>query len=579
MNRFGVRVALVTVGLVCVVSLVLGAILVSASIEMTARQIEQTGRGFALLLATELEQKGEMAGHFLSMLERSPGWRRALGARGPGGAPPSAATNDRREAPGERPPDAPPPSSDTNLSPREAARARAGEEFRNQFKTDLLEVANVIHAVRIAIVTDAGVSVSVAPPGGSVDPLTDTAAVELWKRLQQSSNDDTEAEVVGSRVVVMTKFNGPPNQGKQGLLIEFPVEIPRRLLITRALASAGATLAVLVVAIFAGIALSRSVSKPLAHLAQVAHSYGEGDWGVRAAESGPVETAILGRAFNNMSDALQEHIRILKDETTRREQLESELRIAARLQHSLLPAPGTRDLGPIDIIGSTEAAKEVGGDFYDYWRMGTGRIGILVGDATGKGLTAALLAGKAVSAIQALAETVTDPAELLRRANAVLVRQFNNDGHFVTALLVVIDLESSKLLYALAGHNPGFVFRAGDGSIAVLESRSGLPLGVRADTAFETHCIDIEPGDTVLLYTDGVTEAFSSNETLYGQQRLLDSCAAARRLPLESLLDALETDLMRHRNGRVCSDDSTIVLARAGALADNPARVAQAEMV
>jgi len=540
-NRYGTRVTVTTVGLVVLVSLLLGFILTAGSVRALRNTIRQTGTAFTLLLATELEQKSEMSERLISRDRRPPPW--LSGRLGPGGLP--------ERMPGQ-PPDGMPP-----MPPPDSTQAPGTPPFLAE---DLREIAILFEAERIAIIDESGVFLDVTPDPETVEPINLAAVDALWERLKDSPDEHVLLERTGGTFSIFTTITPALMPEERGLLVQFPVASALRIVLPQVLLLTGSTLLVLFLAIWLALRLSHSVSKPLFDLVHVASVYGEGNLEKRAAEEGPLEIAMLGRAFNRMAVSLDSQMRELEMETARREQLEGELRIAAELQRSLLPETDRIVFGQLEIVGACEAAREVGGDFYDFWPIGDGRLALVIGDATGKGLTAALLATKCLSIIQALASPDLDPSETLARANRLLCHQFKNDGFFVTALLLLIDTHNHTVSYSVAGHNPGFFLRHGQNSPQLLESRHGLPLGIDPRVAFETQRIGIEYKDRLLLYTDGVTETFDSEMRCFGQDRLSEALLKRSQFSLSELMKGIKQDVREFSDGRPNDDDNTIVL-------------------
>jgi serine phosphatase RsbU (regulator of sigma subunit) len=508
--------------------------------------IRQTGTAFTLMLATELEQKSRMSERLISRDHRPPRW--LSGQLGPGWPPegmpegmPGGALDDELPMTSP-PPDAPPPGVPPFLA------------------EDLTEIANLFGAERIAILDDSGVFLDVTPDLETAGAIDTEAVYGIWRRLQESPSEHVMMERTGDAISIVTRFTAAPIPKERGLLVQFPLKSVQRIVLPQVLHLTGVTLVVLLLAAWLALRLSRSVSRPLSDLVDVASIYGEGNLEKRAAEKGPLEIAMLGRAFNRMAVSLDNHIRELEHETARREQLEGELRIAAELQRSLLPESDRIVFGQLEIVGNCEAAREVGGDFYDFWPVSDGRLALVIGDATGKGLTAALLAAKCLSIIQALASPDIDPSETFARANNLLCQQFKNDGLFVTALLLFIDTRNHTVSYSVAGHNPAILLRRDGNGPELLQSRLGLPLGIDPDVDFDTQVLRIEYDDRLLLYTDGVTETFDATMRCYGIDRLVDSLLKHAPLTLPELLIGIKNDVSGFGGGRPNDDDSTIVV-------------------
>src|SRR5262249_5668984 len=159
------------------------------------------------------------------------------------------------------------------------------------------------------------------------------------------------------------------------------------------------------------------------------------------------EFSDLAQSFNTMAISIQEYVHELRQETSRRERLESEFRIAADLQQTLLPEAPPMIEG-IELTGWSQASKDVGGGFYDYFELPNGKIGIVLGDATGKGLGAALLSTQCSSILRTLAGQNLPPAELLAQTNNEFFKRIGSTHRFVTLFLLVLDPETGMATYA-----------------------------------------------------------------------------------------------------------------------------------
>jgi steroid delta-isomerase-like uncharacterized protein len=198
-----------------------------------------------------------------------------------------------------------------------------------------------------------------------------------------------------------------------------------------------------------------------------------------------------------------------------RQSIEQELRMARDIQQALLP----KDLPQLDgwsISHHYQPAREVGGDFYDFLELAEGRLGLVVGDATGHGMPAALVMATARSMLRAVAQASDSPGDVLRRANEPLVMDIP-PNMFVTCFYAILEPESGRLLYANAGHDLPYVRRGSD--CEELRAR-GMPLGLMPGMSYEEKEIVLEPRDSTLLYSDGLVEAHDPKGEMFGFPRL-----------------------------------------------------------
>lgn len=246
-------------------------------------------------------------------------------------------------------------------------------------------------------------------------------------------------------------------------------------------------------------------------------------------------------------------VRQQKDEARRRERLEQELRIARLIQQTLLP----RELPKLEgweLAAYYRPAREVGGDFYDFVNLPDGKLGLIVADVTDKGIPAALVMATTRSVLRAAAERLISPGEVLRRVNEQLVPDIP-DNMFVTCLYSVLDPQSRMLRFANAGH--GLAFRRSQGEVTELKA-TGMPLGLMPDMRYEENQVQLAPGDTVLLQSDGLAEAHNARREMFGFPRVKQLMSEHRQGAdlIGSLVAALENFTV---DGWEHEDDVTLV--------------------
>jgi len=227
------------------------------------------------------------------------------------------------------------------------------------------------------------------------------------------------------------------------------------------------------------------------------------------------------------------------EELRRRQRMQYDLALARHVQHSFLPdAPP--QLPGLKFSAAYQAALEVGGDFYDFIPLRDGRIGVLVGDVMGKGMPAALMMARMMSDFRLLATNETDPARVLERINSGLVRRATREN-FVTAALLFLDPTTRRVVVANAAHCPPVLRKARSGKVVEIgQEESGFPLGTDEDMRYSQFTLALDPGDCLLLYTDGLTEAQNAEDDLYGIERLMAALRSPPSSPaavVERLLD------------------------------------------
>ncbi len=225
-----------------------------------------------------------------------------------------------------------------------------------------------------------------------------------------------------------------------------------------------------------------------------------------------------------------------------KQQIESELSVATHIQTSMLPRifPAFPMRKEFDVYATMNPAKEVGGDFYDFFMVDQDHLAIVVADVSGKGVPAALFMVIAKTLIKDHAQSGASPDVVFMKVNRLLC-EANDEGMFVTAWMGILELFSGRLVYVNAGHNPPLLKRAG--GYDYLRTRSGFVLAGVDEIPYRSCSLDLAPGDTLFLYTDGVTEATDSKQQLYGEERLAAVLNANRDKTPEKLLAAVKADL------------------------------------
>ena len=200
--------------------------------------------------------------------------------------------------------------------------------------------------------------------------------------------------------------------------------------------------------------------------------------------------------------------------------LQNELQVASDIQNSILPS--TFPESPqFEVFGSIEAAQDVGGDFFDVIALDRGRLGLVMADVSGKGVPAAMFMMTCRTLVKGVAIGLLNPGEVLGEVNNLLCEE-NETTQFVTVLYAVYDPETGSFNFASGGHDAPMVRKA-DGSTELLPLTEGLALGVQPDFQYQQRKITVEPGEMVVLYTDGITEAQTEEGTLFGVEGLTDA--------------------------------------------------------
>jgi len=242
--------------------------------------------------------------------------------------------------------------------------------------------------------------------------------------------------------------------------------------------------------------------------------------------------------------------------------LQQDLEVARRIQEKLLPpAP---EIKGWDFGLHYQPAQEVGGDFYDVLPMGENRHGILVADASGKGLAGALLMVQARGMLRTVASMAASPRQILAAVNRVLLQDLEK-GKFVTIFLAVLDSVKNTMTMANAGHTPMLVWRKASNEVVRYAPR-GIMVGMMADarfvTALDEGTVELRPGDRFLLYSDGVSELMNPVSDEFGMERLEAYMLVNSDQPSEAFVRGLNDVLEAHQAGHPQSDDITIFTGR-----------------
>jgi phosphoserine phosphatase RsbU/P len=242
-----------------------------------------------------------------------------------------------------------------------------------------------------------------------------------------------------------------------------------------------------------------------------------------------------------------------------RNRLEQELDVAREIQASLLPW-GQPDIPGCHIASYWLAARQVGGDFYDFIRLPNGHWGIVVADVADKGVPAALFMALSRTVLRAVALGRHSPAQTLMRVNEILDNDAQTDL-FVTVFYAVWNPETKMLTYANGGHNPPLLL--GENGRRHLLNGQGMALGVLPDITVQQNRIQVQPGDTILFYTDGVTEAMNEDYDEFGLERLEITAVQHRKQPAQEILNAITQAIRDHAGGTPQFDDITLVVMKA----------------
>ena len=286
-------------------------------------------------------------------------------------------------------------------------------------------------------------------------------------------------------------------------------------------------------------------------------SGGNLDYNVRVV--GNDEISDLATAFNDMTLSLKNYINDLTSLTAEKERIGAELNVATHIQSSMLPSifPAFPNDNRFDIFADMNPAKEVGGDFYDFFMIDDKHIAIVVADVSGKGVPAALFMVIGKTLIKDHTGLKTNLSNVFYEVNNLLCES-NSENLFITAFEAVINIETGHFTYVNAGHEMPYIYKKGKEWTAY-KMKPGFVLAGMENMKFTTGDFYLEPGDKVFQYTDGVTEATNLNNELYGMDRLKKALDANVDKPMKELLPAIKADIDKFVGDAPQFDDITML--------------------
>jgi serine phosphatase RsbU (regulator of sigma subunit) len=311
--------------------------------------------------------------------------------------------------------------------------------------------------------------------------------------------------------------------------------------------------------LFVGIALvgivplSGHLTRNLTRLNEGVTRIASGDYRARVEVKGRDEIGRLAVAFNQMAADVERHERAAVEQ----ERIKRELELGRQIQNEMLPHAPLR-VGAIEIKGASVPAREVGGDFFNYFELRDGRIALLIGDVSGKGVGAALLMANIQASLRTRLTLGQDLAAIADEIDRDIAT--NSPGPVYATLFVgILDPSTRRLRYVNAGHHPQFVVRR-DGQLEAMAS-TGLPVGLLAGRGYGEGTLQLEPGDVIFFYTDGCVEMENDSDEMFGADRLAALLAGARGGTPDEVLGRIEAAVTAFRGAREPFDDATMMAA------------------
>jgi sigma-B regulation protein RsbU (phosphoserine phosphatase) len=339
------------------------------------------------------------------------------------------------------------------------------------------------------------------------------------------------------------------------------------LLLVMLLFVSGLFLIIEVGALVMGLALARSITGAVHELFEGTERVRQGDFGHRIPVLANDQLGELANSFNQMTGSIEDLLR----QAAEKKRLEEEMRLAREIQMSLLPR------GPLLVPGFTVSAlcvpaREVGGDYYDVVALPDGRYGILIADVSGKGMSAALYMAELKGLILSLSQIHLSPRDLLVSANRLISMHLDSRS-FITMTYAVIDPAAGVMTYARAGHTPLLYLPAGNGSgsRARILAPDGLVLGLRIDNGerfaslLAEVTLKLAPGDLLVLFTDGISEAMNERADCFGESQLAELVEEHGHLPIGELRERILREISAFVGGAPQHDDMTMILLKVDA--------------
>jgi len=294
----------------------------------------------------------------------------------------------------------------------------------------------------------------------------------------------------------------------------------------------------------------RQVFKPVQRLTDSTREVAKGNWDISIDYKSNDEIGMLAQSFDQMVQSLRENARMWH-----------EFKVARDMQAQMLP-DSFPEIDGIQISAKSIPTKEVGGDFYDFFQFQDGRLGVVIGDVSGHGVSAAMVMTAALGAVRFAAEEKTCTDEVLNMVNSRLNKDIQNHM-FVALFYGIFDPKTYKLYYTNAGQTMPFLLRNGEiDFLPQAEKTDRFPLGIVKATVYEQLSIELQPGDMLIHYTDGIVDVMNGSHETYGFDRLAESIRQNASLPPSELIDKLIAEMKQYSPDSNIEDDVTLVVLK-----------------
>ncbi len=309
--------------------------------------------------------------------------------------------------------------------------------------------------------------------------------------------------------------------------------------------------------------IARSITRPLRAMAGATEAIATGNLDIELpALRSKDEVGRLADSFDHMKTSLKQYIKELTTTTAAKERIESELKVAHDIQMSLLPKifPPFPHRQEFNIYALIRPAREVGGDFYDFFFIDDEHLCFVLGDVSGKGVPAALFMAVTKTLVKVASSQGIAPGEVLTTVNREL-SQGNDSCMFVTIFCGLLNTTTGEIFYANGGHNDPFILRRGNEAFP-LEGNRGLVVGAMENAVYETGQTRLQPGESIFLYTDGVTEAVNAKGELFSDERLRTKITFLQGDPPEEVIAGVAEEVAQFSQNMPQADDITMMMIR-----------------
>jgi len=320
------------------------------------------------------------------------------------------------------------------------------------------------------------------------------------------------------------------------------------------LTNLGIGLGVIALAVAGIFPISHRMTQHLSSLNRGVQQLAGGDFSTRVPVRSTDEFGTLAHAFNQMAADLERNQTLVVE----RERLRRELELSRQIQTEMLPRGALRS-GPAEIAGVSIPAREVGGDFFNYFQVADGRLALLVGDVSGKGVSAALLMANVQATLRARMPHELDLAALAGHLD-LEVNENTPPAVYLTLFIGILEQDGRTLRYVNAGHNPQFVVRKRGGIVAL--TSTGLPIALYSGHPYRESQVPLEDGDLLFFYTDGLVEQENAAGDQFGSERLQEYLTSLQANGIDSILERLDREVRTFRGGVEPLDDATMMALR-----------------